>query len=110
MEKREDAPVPSRKSLDTDGLDEDVHELSVTKMMGRWRCTDESMMSSKCAETVNWGNRTGQQVLADVKASNAHTKNIMWKHSDFLRHAASEKREEEPLHSHKFVGTASCSQ
>ena len=44
-------------------------------------------------ETVNWGKRTGQQVLEDVESSSAHAKNIMWKkNTDLLRHVVCEKR------------------
>ena len=65
-----------------------------------------SQMPWLCAATVNrrrkvmpaWTRKAiekiWQQVLEDVEATNANTKSIMWKNTDFLRHVVNEKEEE----------------
>ena len=108
--RRKHPEVTKEGVLDTEGLDEDVQELFRYKDDGtvevrRWInnvqwnalralprvCRDGEFekedMSSWTRKVIE---RNWQQVLADVEASNAHTKSIMWTSTCSQRHAVSE--------------------
>ena len=80
-----------------------------TKTTGLLKCTDGSVMLNGITSTV-YGELEKEDTSAWKTSNQAMcTKSTTWRSTDFLRHVASEK-EEEPLGSHKFVNTASCSQ